>query len=124
MNNYDFGMLLDKIYQCINEKDVDAGKQLLIQVMNEHHYLISAVRDNSLEEIFEQFHNEVLRINTVLVSEVDRLSSALETERNAANNLLSSLGLWGYKSAGQTLPMEIVDAIGKFEIDRIKGQIE
>jgi len=59
-----------------------------------------------------------------LVEEVEKLRAALETERNAADNLLSGLGIWGYKSAGQTLPTEIVNAIGKFEIERIKGQTE
>jgi len=55
---------------------------------------------------------------------IERFRLALETERNAGNNLISRLSDWGYKSAGQTPPMEIVKAVGEFEINRIEGQTE
>jgi hypothetical protein len=57
-----------------------------------------------------------------LLDEVERLRSVLEREREAANNLLSKLSAWGYKTAGQTLPSEIGQAIFEFEMERVGSQ--
>jgi beta-galactosidase GanA len=57
-----------------------------------------------------------------LLDEVERLRSVLEREREAANNLLSKLSSWGYKTAGQTLPSEIGQAIFEFEMERVGNE--
>jgi septal ring factor EnvC (AmiA/AmiB activator) len=56
--------------------------------------------------------------------EIDHLRAALEREQTAANVLLTKLAAWGYRSAGQTLPSEIGQAIFEFEMERRSESLE
>jgi len=51
-------------------------------------------------------------------AEIEQLRHALNKERNAANDLLACIGKWAYKTAGQTMPTVISDAIFEFELQR------
>jgi hypothetical protein len=56
---------------------------------------------------------------TELNEELERLQNALYKERSAANDLLANIGKWAYRTAGQTMPIAISDAIFDFELQRI-----
>ncbi len=59
--------------------------------------------------------NERLRVKS------ERLRAALNQHIEAVSDLLSKISAWGYRSAGQTLPGAISDAI--FEYDLINADV-
>jgi hypothetical protein len=78
--------------------------------------------EKQLELLEEKYLNDFPfvdpKLPADLFGEIKHLKYIVEIERNAANDLLSKISMWGYKTAGQSLPTELSEALFVFEVER------